>query len=159
MWQPINRRGLGGGVLLVLLTSPSSAQYGCSVSAAVTIPTHCTREKKKTALQRVRFSHFFLRIRDRQNRYRIGRRIPGYSLTLCCRTATKTGKGWERERWFLEIPYGDRLAHRWGDRYLYYDHNRSSLCGGPCAIFSWMWNETSFYLGYYLEIAEGLAVS
>jgi len=27
-------------------TSPSTAQYGCSVSAAVTIPTHCTREKK-----------------------------------------------------------------------------------------------------------------
>lgn len=75
------------------LTSLSAAQYGCSVSAAVTIPTHCTRKKKNTALQRVRFSHFFLRIRPRENRCRVDRRVPGYRLTLCCRTATKTGKG------------------------------------------------------------------
>lgn len=117
--------------------------------------------KKSTALQRVRFSHFFLRIRHRQNRYRIGRRGPGYRLILCCRTATKTGKGWERERWFLEIPYGARLAHRWADMF-YYEHNRSSDCVRAVvpvpSLTSVDW-ETSFYLGYYLEIAEDLVVS
>lgn len=35
------------------------------------------KREKKTALQRVRFSHFFLRTRDCQNRCRIGRRVPG----------------------------------------------------------------------------------
>lgn len=135
MWQPINRRGLGGGVLLVLLTLPPALLNMAALWAPPWLYRRIAQEREKnTALQRVRFSHFFLRIRDRQNRYRIGRRGPGYSLTLCCRTATKTGKGLDErewERWFLEIPYGARLAHRWGDTldiYLYYGHNRSSDC-------------------------------
>lgn len=83
--------------------------------------------EKNTASHRDRFSHFFLRIRPRENRCRIGRRGPGYRLTLCCRTATKTGKGWE-ERWFLEIPSSAGLAHHWGDRRLWYYHFDSSDC-------------------------------
>lgn len=94
------------GVLFVLLTLPLALLNMAALWAPPCLYRRIAQEKKKdsTALQRVRFSHFFLRIRDRQNRYRIGRRGPGYSLILCCRTATKTGKGWERERWFLEIP-------------------------------------------------------
>lgn len=51
-----------GPARTLLTLPPSAAQYGCSVSAAVTVSTHCTGEK--TVLQRAHFSRLYLRIRD-----------------------------------------------------------------------------------------------
>jgi len=57
MWQPINRRGLGGGVLLVLLTLPPALLNMAALWAPPWLYRRIAQEKKKTQLCCASASH------------------------------------------------------------------------------------------------------